>query len=41
MPDPRGLHLGGQIVIGHKGGGGEAFDEYGGRSWQEGYGKRW
>lgn len=39
MPDPRGLHMGGEIIIGYKGGGGEAFDEYGRRPWQKGYRK--
>jgi hypothetical protein len=37
MPDPRCLYLGGEILIGYKGGGGAAFDEYGRRPWQEGY----
>jgi hypothetical protein len=37
MPDPRGLHMGGSIVIGYEGGGGDAFDEYGRRPWQKGY----
>lgn len=39
MPDPRSQHMGGQIIIGYKGGGGEAFDEYGRRPWQKGYRK--
>lgn len=37
MPDPRELHLGGEILIGYEGGGSEAFDEYGRRPWQKGY----
>jgi hypothetical protein len=37
MPDPRGMHLGGQMFIGYKDGGGEAFDEYGRRPWQQDY----
>jgi hypothetical protein len=37
MPDPRDLYMGGKILIGYKGGGGEAFDEYGRRPWQKGY----
>ncbi|MCP3386341.1 DUF4238 domain-containing protein [Bradyrhizobium sp. CCGUVB4N] len=39
MPDPRGLHMGGQMIIGYEGGRGEAFDEYGRRPWQKGYRK--
>jgi len=39
MPDPRCLYMGGQIVIGYKGGGGAAYDEYGRRPWQKGYRK--
>jgi hypothetical protein len=38
MPDPRCLHLGGEILIGFKGGGSAAFDEYGRRPWQKSYG---
>jgi hypothetical protein len=37
MPDPRSLHLGGEILIGFKGGGSAAFDEYGRRPGQKGY----
>jgi len=37
MPEPRLLYMGGEIVIGYKGGGGDAFGEYGHRPWQEGY----
>jgi Protein of unknown function (DUF4238) len=37
MPDPRCLYMGGEILIGYKGGGGSAFDEYGRRPWQKGY----
>lgn len=39
MPDPRCLHLGGEILIGYKGGRSEAFDEYGRRPWQKDYGR--
>jgi hypothetical protein len=37
MPEPRLVHMGGEIVIGYKGGGGEAFSEYGHKPWQKGY----
>jgi hypothetical protein len=37
MPEPRLIHIGGEILIGYKGGGGEAFSEYGHRPWQKGY----
>jgi Protein of unknown function (DUF4238) len=40
MPDPRCMHLGGEILIGFKGGGGAAFDEYGRRPWQKGYNRK-
>jgi Protein of unknown function (DUF4238) len=39
MPDPRELHLGGEIMIGYGGGRSEAFDEYGRRPWQPDYKK--
>jgi hypothetical protein len=39
MPDPRPVHLGGEIVIGYKDGSSAAFDEYGRRPWQPDYGK--
>jgi hypothetical protein len=31
MPDPRHIHMGGEIIIGYRGGRSEAFDEYGHR----------
>lgn len=37
MPDPRCLYLGGEILMGFKGGGATAFDEYGRRPWQKDY----
>jgi hypothetical protein len=37
MPEPRLVHMGGNIVVGYKGGGGEAFSEYGHKPWQKGY----
>ena len=40
MPDPRCLHLGGEIVIGYDNGRSEAYDEYGHRPWQKGYRKK-
>lgn len=39
MPDPRAIHLGGEILIGYEGGRVAAFDEYGRRPWQPGYGQ--
>jgi len=37
MPEPRLVHMGGEIVVGYKGGGGDSFSEYGHKPWQEGY----
>jgi hypothetical protein len=37
MPEPRLVHMGGEIFIGYKGGGGGSFGEYGHKPWQEGY----
>jgi hypothetical protein len=37
MPEPREIHMGGEVYIGCKGGGSEACDEYGQRPWQKGY----
>jgi hypothetical protein len=37
MPEPRLIHLGGEILIGYEGGHSEAFGEYGHRPWQKGY----
>ena len=37
MPEPRLITMGGEIMIGYKGGGSEAFSEYGHRPWQKGY----
>lgn len=34
MPEPRLIHMGGEIVIGYRSGGGTAFDAYGRRRWQ-------
>jgi Protein of unknown function (DUF4238) len=39
MPDPRELHLGGEIMIGYEDGRSAAFDEYGRRPWQSDYNK--
>jgi hypothetical protein len=39
MPDPRELHLGGEILIGYDDGRSSAFDEYGRRPWQADYKK--
>lgn len=37
MPDPRGLALGGTMIIGYSKGGAEHFDEYGRRPWEPGF----
>lgn len=37
MPDPRAIHLGGEIIIGYKDGRSSAYDAYGRRPWQRGY----
>ena len=37
MPDPRPINLGGEILIGYRGGGSGAFDAYGRRPWQPDY----
>ena len=34
MPEPREIHLGGQIYIGYKGGRSDAFSEYGHKPWE-------
>jgi hypothetical protein len=39
MPDPRELHLGGEITIGYEDGRSAAFDEFGRRPWQSDYKK--
>jgi len=39
MPDPRPVHLGGEMIIGYRGGGSDHFDAYGRRPWQKDYGK--
>jgi hypothetical protein len=37
MPEPRDIHMGGQIAIGHKDGHAEHYSEYGHRPWQPGF----
>lgn len=37
MPDPRSMIFSSGVMIGHKGGGGDAFDAYGRKPWQSGY----
>jgi hypothetical protein len=34
VPDPRDLHLSGEIMIGYEDGSSQAFDEFGRRPWQ-------
>ncbi len=37
MPEPRDIHVGGEILVGYGGGRSEAWNEYGHRPWQKGY----
>lgn len=37
MPDPRHVHMGGEIVIGYEGGHSDAFSEYGHKRWDRDY----
>jgi hypothetical protein len=37
MPEPREIHMGGQVLIGYKGGRSEAWNEYGQRPGERGY----
>jgi hypothetical protein len=37
MPEPRGICMGGEILLGYKGGGAESWNEYGHRPWEKGY----
>jgi len=37
MPEPREIHMGGEVYIGYKGGRSEAWGEYGHRPWQKGF----
>jgi hypothetical protein len=37
MPEPREIHMGGEVYIGYKGGGSEGWSEYGHRPWQKGF----
>lgn len=37
MPEPRDVFMGGEVVIGYRGGGSDAFSEYGHRPWQRGF----
>lgn len=37
MPDPRHIHMGGEIIIGYDGGGSDAFSEYGHKPWDRDY----
>lgn len=39
MPDPRDLHLGGEMLVGYTNGRSDAFDEFGRRPWQTDYKK--
>ena len=37
MPEPREIHMGGEVLIGYKDGRSSAWNEYGHRPWQKGY----
>jgi hypothetical protein len=37
MPEPRDVNMGGEVIVGYKGGRSRAWNEYGHRPWQEGY----
>jgi len=37
MPEPRLVHMGGEVLIGYRGGGSDAFSPYGHKPWQKGY----
>jgi hypothetical protein len=37
MPEPRDIHMGGEIMVSYKGGQVDAWNEYGHRPWQKGY----
>jgi hypothetical protein len=37
MPEPREIHMGGEVYVGYKGGRSEAWGEYGHRPWQKGF----
>ena len=37
IPEPREIHMGGEVLIGYKGGRSEAWNEYGQRPWERGY----
>jgi hypothetical protein len=37
MPEPRLIHMGGEIFIGYQGGGKDAFGAYGHKPWEEGF----
>jgi hypothetical protein len=37
MPEPREIHMGGEVMVSYKGGGVDAWNEYGHRPWQKGY----
>lgn len=39
MPDPRGIEFGGEMIMGWDDGRSTAFDEYGRRPWEKGYGQ--
>lgn len=37
MPEPRLVHMGGEVTVGYEGGGADAWSEYGHKPWQKGF----
>jgi len=37
MPEPRLVHMGGEVVVGYKSGGSDSWSEYGHKPWQKGF----
>ena len=37
MPEPRLIFMGGEVLVGYKGGGADSWNEYGQKPWQKGY----
>lgn len=37
MPEPRLMYMGGEVIVGYKGGGADSWSEYGHKPWQKGF----
>jgi hypothetical protein len=37
MPEPRNIHMSGEVTVGYRGGGGQSFSPYGHQRWQPGF----